>query len=69
MRTTKSAAELLSCSPAYLEKLRVTGGGPEFVKLGKAVRYEDEALDRWIAERRRRSTSERRGSDQQREGA
>jgi excisionase family DNA binding protein len=57
MFTTRAAATYLSLSEAYLEKLRVIGGGPEFVKLGKSVRYEKEVLDRWIASRRRRSTS------------
>ena len=58
MFTTKAAAHYLSLSEAYLEKLRVIGGGPEFVKFGKAVRYEQSALDRWIADRRRRTTSD-----------
>ena len=56
--TTPEAAIFLGLIPNYLEKLRITGGGPEFVKLGRAVRYEPQALDRWIAERRRRSTSQ-----------
>jgi excisionase family DNA binding protein len=58
MLNTKAAAQYLSLSEAYLEKLRVIGGGPEFVKFGKAVRYERSALDRWIADRRRRTTSD-----------
>jgi hypothetical protein len=57
MLTTRVAASYTGCSEGYLEKLRVIGGGPEFVKLGKAVRYEQEALDCWLASRRRRSTS------------
>jgi excisionase family DNA binding protein len=58
MFTTRKAAHYLALSETYLEKLRVIGGGPEFVKFGKAVRYEKEALDRWIASRRRRTTSD-----------
>lgn len=58
MFTTKAASHYLSLSEAYLEKLRVVGGGPEFLKFGKAVRYEKEALDRWIARHRRRTTSD-----------
>lgn len=57
LRDTKSAAVRLGLSAAWLEKLRVIGGGPEYIKLGKAVRYEDAALDRWVAVRRRASTS------------
>jgi hypothetical protein len=41
-----------------LAKWRVYGTGPEFVKIGKRVFYEESALDAFIAERRRRSTSE-----------
>jgi hypothetical protein len=41
-----------------LAKWRVYGTGPEFVKIGKRVFYEESALDAYIAERRRRSTSE-----------
>lgn len=62
MRDTKAAAKRLGVSTNWLEKLRVVGGGPEFCKFGKAVRYEDAALDRWIAERRQRSTSNTRRS-------
>jgi excisionase family DNA binding protein len=58
MLRTVPAADYVGVSPQYLEKLRVTGGGPEFVKLGRAVRYEKDALDRWIASNRRRSTSD-----------
>ena len=59
MFTIKTAAAYLGCSAAYLEKLRVVGGGPEYIKFGKIVRYEREGLDRWIASRRRRTTSDR----------
>ena len=56
--TTDQAAERLGVSPNHLEKLRVIGGGPGFVKLGRAVRYEPTALQDWVASCRRRSTSE-----------
>ena len=42
-----------------LNKLRVYGGGPEYVKLGHSVLYEIEALEGWIAKHRRTSTSDR----------
>lgn len=58
MYRTKDAADYVGVSPQYLEKLRCVGGGPEFVKFGRAVRYEKTALDRWIASNRRRSTSD-----------
>jgi hypothetical protein len=62
--TTPEAAQYVALSPKTLEKLRCIGGGPEFVRLGggagggRMVRYEREALDRWIARGRRRTTSD-----------
>lgn len=55
---TSQAAERCSLSPRTLEKLRVVGGGPPFIRLGGAVRYQLEDLDSWIAANRRRTTSE-----------
>jgi predicted DNA-binding transcriptional regulator AlpA len=55
---TRQAAERCSLSPRTLEKLRITGGGPPFIRLGGAVRYQPEDLDAWIASNRRRSTSD-----------
>lgn len=57
--TTVEAARELGVTPNYLEKTRVYGTGPEFVKLGRSVRYERVALDRWIEGARRRSTSDK----------
>jgi len=45
-------------SPATLETLRIRGGGPTFSKLGRRVVYQREDLDGWLAERKRRSTSD-----------
>lgn len=53
-----AAAAVLSLSPKTLRKWRCLGGGPAFVKLGAAVRYERAALDAWVAEQRRFSTAE-----------
>lgn len=49
-------------APATLDKWRCLGGGPEFQKLGRAVFYQPESLDAWIAAQisnPRRSTSDR----------
>ena len=56
---TAGAARRLSLAESTLEKLRVTGGGPAFCKLGRRVVYRVADLDAWIASRRVRSTSER----------
>ncbi|WP_373875211.1 helix-turn-helix transcriptional regulator [Methylorubrum podarium] len=56
--TTQESANYVGLGVHRLEKLRISGGGPEFIKLGRSVRYERAALDAWIAASRRRSTSE-----------
>jgi len=53
------AAEYLGISASYLGKLRMTGGGPTFVKLGKRrVAYRKSDLDTWIKRNRRTTTSD-----------
>lgn len=54
---TKAAAKRLGLSTSTLEKLRVYGGGPNFCKLRRNVRYRCGDLDRWIEDRLRSSTS------------
>jgi excisionase family DNA binding protein len=54
------AAEFLGLGHSTLAKLRVSGGGPNFLKLGRSVRYSREDLQRWADERSRRSTSDLR---------
>jgi predicted DNA-binding transcriptional regulator AlpA len=49
---TPAAAEYLGLKPATLEKYRIVGGGPDFVRIGRAVIYEREALDTWFSDRR-----------------
>lgn len=55
---TEQAAKRFGLSPRTLERYRVTGEGPEFVKLGHSVRYSASALNRWLKGRTRRSTSD-----------
>jgi predicted DNA-binding transcriptional regulator AlpA len=51
-------AERLSVSPSYLNKLRVTGGGPPYVKIGARVAYDPADLAAWLDAQKRSSTSE-----------
>ena len=44
---TKEAARLLGLSASFLNQLRVKGGGPPFVKVGRAVLYDPSALLGW----------------------
>lgn len=55
---TAQAAKRLSLSVSLLAKLRLSGEGPEYVKLGTAVRYRPESLEKYISERSFRSTAE-----------
>lgn len=56
---TPGAAKYLSLSISTLNKMRLRGDGPRYLKLGShAVAYDLEDLDAWINERRRWSTSE-----------
>lgn len=56
---TKAAAALVHLSPVTLERFRLTGEGPRFAKLGKAVRYRRSDLEEWVAARVIGSTSEK----------
>ena len=56
--TQNEAAELLRLSPRTLERHRVAGTGPQFVKAGRRVLYRRDELDRWAAARTFRSTAE-----------
>ena len=55
---TEQAARRVALSPRTLERFRVTGGGPEFVKMGHTVRYAVSKLDEWIEKCNRKSTSD-----------
>lgn len=46
------AAKLLGISPAWLQRKRWEGDGPAYIKHGRAVRYEQSAIEEWIASHR-----------------
>jgi predicted DNA-binding transcriptional regulator AlpA len=54
-----AAAKYCGVSESYLSKGRCLGYGPAYLKLGKAVVYDQSDLDIWLAEHRRGSTSDR----------
>ena len=56
--TTSEAARYLGLAMSTLNKWRCHGGGPVFVKLGRAVRYRHEDLDTYISTRSLSSTSQ-----------
>jgi excisionase family DNA binding protein len=57
--TVKEAADYLRCGVSTLNKLRVTGGGPRYVKFGGKVLYDQRDLDKWIEDHKRNSTSDK----------
>ena len=54
----REAARLLRLSERTLERLRLQGGGPLYVKAGRAVRYREADLEAWIAARVVSNTSQ-----------
>ena len=56
--STKEAAAYMGISPRTLEKCRITGGGPSYLKIFDRVLYDMDELDGWLAKQRRRSTSD-----------
>ena len=56
--TTTQAAAYVNMSPRTLERYRVTGEGPKYLKLGRLVFYRQGDLDEWLDARVRRSTSD-----------
>jgi excisionase family DNA binding protein len=55
--TQSEAAKVLRLSERTLERLRLSGGGPLYVKAGRAVRYRESDLESWIDARVVSSTS------------
>ena len=51
-------AEVLGVQPSTLAAWRVRGSDLPYVKVGRAVRYDEEDIAEWIASRKVRSTSE-----------
>jgi predicted DNA-binding transcriptional regulator AlpA len=55
---SRDAAAFIGLAPQTLAKLRVTGGSPQYFKIGRQVLYDQADLDSWLSVRRRRSTSD-----------
>ena len=59
MLRTRDAARYVGLAESTMEKLRLTGGGSRFVRLGKTVVYDPADLDAWLEANKRRSTTDR----------
>ncbi len=60
--STRVAADYVGLSARTLEKFRITGGGPLFLKPNRRVVYDRDDLDSWLDGKRRRSTSDQGGA-------
>lgn len=58
LRDPKAAAAFLGCSEWTLAEWRCSGNGPQFIKVGRLVRYSPEALQAWIERNTCNSTSD-----------
>jgi predicted DNA-binding transcriptional regulator AlpA len=58
--TQRDVAARLGLSERTIERLRLSGDGPRFVKATRSVRYRECDLEAWIASRVVASTSEAR---------
>ena len=56
--TPDEAAKVLRTSVRSLERRRVEGNGPQFVKLGRRVLYRPEDIDAWACDHSFASTAE-----------
>ena len=56
--TTNEAADRLRLSPRTLERMRVEGSGPRFIKMARRVLYRIDDLDAWASSRVFTSTAE-----------
>lgn len=62
LMTQKDLAQYLGKSTAWCERARWAGDGPQFVKLGRNVRYKADDVIAWVNSNMRQSTSEQGGA-------
>ena len=54
---TREAAAYCGSTESTFNKLRLAGGGPIYITIGRTVVYDPDDLDAWLASNRRKSTS------------
>jgi hypothetical protein len=65
--TTEEAAAILGVSPSFLAKARMRGESPEYIQIGRAIRYARRALLSFAADRTRKPIQ--RKPDKKKRGA
>lgn len=61
MMTQAIAAEGLTLSPRSLEKMRTTGRGPKYIKVGRRVLYDPRDVAAWLESHKVSNTAEAGG--------
>jgi hypothetical protein len=56
--TQWDAARILRCSVRTMERMRLTGNGPRYIKTTHKILYRESDLEAWLAARSVRNTSE-----------
>ena len=56
--TEKETASLICYTQRALQNWRLRGGGPEYVKIGRSVRYQRRDVMKFIEERKRKHTAQ-----------
>jgi predicted DNA-binding transcriptional regulator AlpA len=51
LMTEKELAAFLGLSLSSVKRLRASGDGPPFVRIGRAIRYDPEAVREWLRQR------------------
>ena len=65
---TQEAADFLGVSVSWLNKSRMTGCGPVYLKLGGNVRYQQSELEAWLAAQRRTAIYDHANDNQRARG-
>lgn len=56
--TEKETASLICYTQRALQNWRLRGGGPEYVKIGRSVRYQRRDVMKFIEDRKRKHTAQ-----------
>lgn len=58
LKTTEEAAEYLRLGKSTLDKKRMSGGGPRYVRIGNCVAYDEVDLEKYVENHKQNSTAE-----------
>lgn len=56
--SVEQAAQRIGVCRSFLDKRRVYGGGPQYLRAGRKILYRTTTLDAWLAGHAQSSTSE-----------